>query len=162
MPKMETRAGACFYSFKGSSQQILSGAQMLVPAASPPYWLRTKVSGRSQPTGAGASAEQQPERALHRRISANKVVGSHHICKRTKPCSSRKTSQQMRVFFFFFPVSRRMFLSSSFCPCPSLAALCDFPFHFKLSVLSAKGNEVGLFYTQVVYPLRKGAPCCAN
>lgn len=58
---METWAGAYFYSFKGSSQRILSGAQMLVPAHSPQCWLGSKVSARSQAAGAGASAEQQPD-----------------------------------------------------------------------------------------------------
>lgn len=87
------------------------------------------------------------------RISANKVVGSHHICKRTKTFSSQKISWQI----FSFPVSRKMSLSSSFCLCPLSAALCDFPFHFKLSVLNTKGNDVGLFYTQVVYPIKKGS-----
>lgn len=64
--------------------------------------------------------------------------------------------------YFFLPLSRRMFLSSSFCLCPLSAALCDFPFHFKLSVPNTKGNDVGLFYTQVVYPIKKGAPCCGK
>lgn len=48
-----------------------------------------------------------------------------------------------------------MFLSSSSCPRPLSAALCSFHFHFKLSAWNAKGNEEGLFYTQVVYPTRK-------
>lgn len=137
----------------------LSGAQIHVPSDSPPHRLRTKVSGRSQPTGGGASAEQQTDWPVHWRRSANRMIASHHICKRTKTCNSQKTSWQIRGFFC---ISRRMFFSSSFCPCPSPAALCDFPFLFKLSVLNAKGNEAGLFYTQVIYPLRKGASCCAN
>lgn len=72
--------------------------------------------------------------------------------------SAKKTSWQI----FFPPVSKRMFPSSSFCLCPLSAALCDFPFHFKLSVPNTKGNDVGLFYTQVVYPIKKGAPCCGK
>lgn len=123
----------------------------------------------SQPTALSAGWDQRwapgprPPVREHLRSSSQMGRAANRGSRSTTSAWGRKRAAVRKHLgkSDFLSGSGKMFLSSSFCPCPS-AALCDFPFHFQLSVLSAKGNEKGLFYTQVVYPLRKGAPCCAS